>query len=160
MDMFSIFLNMKVCCVFSLKSPHRGTQYTRTIFNIKKKMAQNYSKSAAMGIFPRVRNSRGKRAISVRATEFLLYIRHWWQLQKVTTETTCNLKKLNTLVRSFILQILLSGSNIFSLMIEHSSAIETSADNISLGAKIAYLAKIGGSEVAPFCYTWFERIFG
>ena len=33
MDMFSIFFNMKLCCVFSLESPHRGdsneyTQYT------------------------------------------------------------------------------------------------------------------------------------
>ena len=39
MDIFSIFFNMKVCCVFLLESPHRGdsnenTQYT--IFNIKK----------------------------------------------------------------------------------------------------------------------------
>ena len=29
--------------------------------------------SAAIGMFPRVRNSRGKPAISVRATEVLLY---------------------------------------------------------------------------------------
>ena len=39
MDIFSIFFKMKVCCVFSLESPHRGnskenTQFT--IFNIKK----------------------------------------------------------------------------------------------------------------------------
>ena len=39
MDIFSIFFNIKVGCVFSLESPHRGdsngyTQYT--IFNIKK----------------------------------------------------------------------------------------------------------------------------
>ena len=41
-DIFFIFFNIKVCCVFSLKSPHRGdsnkvysTQYT--IFNIQKK---------------------------------------------------------------------------------------------------------------------------
>ena len=39
MDIFSIFFNMKVCCVFSLESPHRGdsnenTQYT--IFNLEK----------------------------------------------------------------------------------------------------------------------------
>ena len=32
-DNFSIFFNMKVCCVFSVESPHRGdsnenTQYT------------------------------------------------------------------------------------------------------------------------------------
>ena len=33
MDIFSIFVNMKVCCVFSLELPHQGdaneyTQYT------------------------------------------------------------------------------------------------------------------------------------
>ena len=44
MDIFSIFFNMKVCCVFSLESPHRGdsnenTQYT--IFNIKLKIIPN-----------------------------------------------------------------------------------------------------------------------
>ena len=70
-DIFSIFLNMKVCCVFSLESPHRGdsNKYTQyTIFSIKKKTTLNYPKSAAMGFFlgtpERVRNSRGKRAIS------------------------------------------------------------------------------------------------
>ena len=39
-----IFYNMKVCCVFSLESPHLGdsNEYTQyTIFNIKKK---NYTK--------------------------------------------------------------------------------------------------------------------
>ena len=49
------FLYMKVYCVFSLESPHRGdsnenTKYT--IFNIKKNH-RNYPKSAAMGFFPR-----------------------------------------------------------------------------------------------------------
>ena len=67
--------------MFSLESPRRGdsndyTQYT--VFNIKKKIGLNYPKSAAMEFFlgtqERVRNSRGKRAISVRATEVLLYI--------------------------------------------------------------------------------------
>ena len=51
MDIFSIFFNMKVCCVFSLESPHRGdsNEYTQyTIFNIKKKLALNFPKSAAM----------------------------------------------------------------------------------------------------------------
>ena len=42
-------------------------------FQYKKKNIQNYPKSAAMGFFlgtqERVRNSRDKRAISVRATE-------------------------------------------------------------------------------------------
>ena len=55
-DIFSIFFNMKVCCVFLLESPHRGdsnvyTQYT--IFVIKMKITPDYSKSAAMGFFPR-----------------------------------------------------------------------------------------------------------
>ena len=64
---FSIFFNMRVCCVFSLESSHRSdpnedTQYT--IFNIKKKITLNYPKSAAIGFFQRtqerLRNSRGK----------------------------------------------------------------------------------------------------
>ena len=52
---------------------------TRNIpfFNMKKKNTLNYPKSAAMGIFQgtqeRVRKSRGKRAISFRAIEVLLY---------------------------------------------------------------------------------------
>ena len=66
--------------MFSLESPHRGdsnenTQYA--IFNVNKMNTLNYPKSAAMGFFfqgtqERVRNSRGKRAISVRAIEVLL----------------------------------------------------------------------------------------
>ena len=67
--------------MFSLESPHRGdsnekTQYT--IFHMNKKNTINYPKSAAMGFFQGtqelVRNSRGKRAISVQAIEVLLYI--------------------------------------------------------------------------------------
>ena len=74
------FFNMKVYCVYSLKSPHRGDsnknkQYT--IFNMIKKNTLNYLKSAAMGFFQgtqeQVRNSHGKRAISVRTIEVLLY---------------------------------------------------------------------------------------
>ena len=44
MDIFSIFFNMQVCCVFSLESPYRGhsNEYTQyTIFNIKKKITLN-----------------------------------------------------------------------------------------------------------------------
>ena len=76
---------MKVCCVFSLESPHRGdsnddTQHT--IINIKKKITLNntkYNKVCRYGIIllgtqELVRNSRGKRPISVRTTEVLLYI--------------------------------------------------------------------------------------
>ena len=74
-DIFSIFFNIKVCCVFSLESPHRGdsNEYTQhTIFNIKQ-ITLNYHKSAAVGFFhgtqERDRNSGGRRVISFRATE-------------------------------------------------------------------------------------------
>ena len=56
MDIFLIFFNMKVCCVFSLESPHRGDSNENThhtIFNRKKKISLNYPKSAAMEFFPR-----------------------------------------------------------------------------------------------------------
>ena len=67
--------------MFSLESPHRGDSnvYTKyIIFKIKKIITPDYSKSADKGFVflwtqERVRNSRGKRAISVRATEVLLY---------------------------------------------------------------------------------------
>ena len=52
--MFSFFLNMKVKCVFSLDSPHRGdsNEYAQhTIFNMKMKTILNHPKSAAMGFF-------------------------------------------------------------------------------------------------------------
>ena len=52
MNIFLVFFNMTVCCVFSLGSPHRGdsNEYTHyTIFNIKIKTTLNYPKSATMG---------------------------------------------------------------------------------------------------------------
>ena len=76
---FFIFFHMEVCCEISLESPHRGdsNEYTQyTIFNIEK-IILSYPKSAAVGFFQgtqeRVRDSSGKRAISVRVTEVLLY---------------------------------------------------------------------------------------
>ena len=48
------FFHMKVRCMFSLESPHRGDsdEYIQyTIFNIKKKITVNCSKYAAMGFF-------------------------------------------------------------------------------------------------------------
>ena len=54
--MFSIFFNIKVCCVFSLGLPHRGdsNEYTQyTFFNIQKKISLNYRKSAAIKFFPK-----------------------------------------------------------------------------------------------------------
>ena len=72
MDIFSIFFNMKVCCVFSLESPHRGDSNENrqhTIFNRKKENHPNCPKSAAWDFFQgtqkRVRNSPGKRTIEV-----------------------------------------------------------------------------------------------
>ena len=41
MDIFSIFFNITVCCMFSLESPHQGdsNKYAQhTIFNIIKKI--------------------------------------------------------------------------------------------------------------------------
>ena len=74
---------MKQCSVFSLVSPHRGDsdEYTQHTI-IKKKITRNdpkCNKFCSYGMFllgthERVRNSRGKRAISVRATEVLLYM--------------------------------------------------------------------------------------
>ena len=73
---FSIFFNMKICCVFSLESPHRDRmsdsyEYTQhTSFNTYKKKSLNYCRSTAIGFFlgtqRRGRNSRCKRAICVR----------------------------------------------------------------------------------------------
>ena len=68
--------------MFSLESSHRGgdsNEYTQyTIFNIKKEIRPKYLKFAAMGFSlgtqVRVQNSHGKRAISVRAIEALLYL--------------------------------------------------------------------------------------
>ena len=77
----SIFYKIKVYCIFALESPHRGdsNEYIQyTIFNTKKKTTEYYPKSAAMGFFQgtqeRIRNSRGERAIGVRAIEVLLYL--------------------------------------------------------------------------------------
>ena len=53
-DIFLIFFYMKLSCVFSLGSPHRGdsNEYTQyIIFNIKKKIKLNFLKYVAMGFF-------------------------------------------------------------------------------------------------------------
>ena len=45
---FSILFNLKVCCVFSLESPHWGdsNEYTQyTIINRKKEITLNYPKN-------------------------------------------------------------------------------------------------------------------
>ena len=68
-----------VYCLFLLESPHRGDSNDNTQYTISQYEKENHSKLSQIcsyGIFQgteeRVRNSRGKRAISVRATEVLL----------------------------------------------------------------------------------------
>ena len=78
---------MWVCFVFSLDSPRWGDSYEYTpytIFNIKNH--PKLSEICSYGTFfqgpqEQVRNSRGKRAISVRATEVLLYSCIIWTLE-------------------------------------------------------------------------------
>ena len=56
---FRFFFNMKVYCVFSLESPHRGDsiEYIKyTIFSIKKKITLYYPKPTAMELFSRDKN--------------------------------------------------------------------------------------------------------
>ena len=75
------FFNMKVYCVFSLESPHRGdsNEYIQyTIFNTKKENHPKLSQICSyyygillQGTQEGVRNSHGKQAISVRAIEVL-----------------------------------------------------------------------------------------
>ena len=82
MDIFLIFFNMKVCCVFSLESPHRGnsneyTQYMYAIFNMNTKNHPKLSQICSYGIFFQgtqecVKNIHGKGVIS--ATEAQLYL--------------------------------------------------------------------------------------
>ena len=83
---------MKACCVFALESPHRGdsNEYTQhAIINIKKKITlnyPNYNNVCSYGIFSlgtqeRVRDSRGKQAIGVRAIEVLLDISETFSLK-------------------------------------------------------------------------------
>ena len=52
MGIFSVFFNMKVYCVFSLESPHRGDSSENTIyhFQYKKKISLNYPKTATMRV--------------------------------------------------------------------------------------------------------------
>ena len=89
---------MEVYCVFSLESLLMCT-HNITFYN-RQKITQNYSKSAAMRFFvpgtqERVRNSRGKRAISVLATEVLLYIA---SLRNTDTQATLSIALLPALI--------------------------------------------------------------
>ena len=64
---------MKVCCVFSLESPHRGdsNEYTQyTIFNMNKKNTINYPKSAATGFFSKGLKNEFKTAVVNKPSVF------------------------------------------------------------------------------------------
>ena len=52
-DVFSIFFNMKVYCVYSLESPHRGDSNEYTQYTISQYIKENYPKSATMEFVPR-----------------------------------------------------------------------------------------------------------
>ena len=66
MNNFSIFFNMKACCLFSLESLHQDDSHEYTqyaIINIKKKINQIspniiHVMSAAMGFFPRTNSKK------------------------------------------------------------------------------------------------------
>ena len=81
MDVFSIFFNMKVCCVFSLESPHQGhsNEYTQyTIFSIKKENHPKFFQICNYRIvFKGLKNESEttvvNKPISIRAIEVLLY---------------------------------------------------------------------------------------
>ena len=74
MDIFSIFFKLKVRCVFSLESPYEGdsNEHTQcTIFIIKKKITLDFQ--ICMGLCSKGPKNVFETAISVRATEVLLY---------------------------------------------------------------------------------------
>ena len=81
-----IFYDRKVCCVFSLESPHGGdsNEYTQYTIQYKKENHRlNFPvlqpRDYFLGTQERVRNNRGKRAIGVRAIEVLLYYVYYAQ---------------------------------------------------------------------------------
>ena len=69
---FRLF-NMKVCCVFSLESPHQGdsTEYKQyIIFNIEKKITVNYYKSAALVFFSKGLKNEFETAVVIQPSVF------------------------------------------------------------------------------------------
>ena len=53
MDIFFIFFNIKVCCVFSLESPHRGdsNENTQHTISIEKENLSKLSQICSYGMF-------------------------------------------------------------------------------------------------------------
>ena len=70
---FSIFFNMKVYCVVSLESPHRGdsNEYTQyTIYNIKKENRTKLFQIWSYGIFPKGLKNEFEIAVVNKPSEF------------------------------------------------------------------------------------------
>ena len=66
MNTVSFFYKMKVCCVYSLESPHRGdsNEYIQyTIFNTEKKINVNYPKTETMRFLPRDSRTSSKQPL-------------------------------------------------------------------------------------------------
>ena len=64
---------MKIYCVFSIESPHRGdsNEYTQcTIFNIKMKITLHYPKNATMGFFSKELKNEFKLALVNKPSVF------------------------------------------------------------------------------------------
>ena len=87
----------------NISLPHQGdsNEYTKyIIFNIKK-IILNYLKSAAMRFFQgtqeRVPNSHGNRAISIQATEGLLYMFSFQALYLIATNGKPEIKEKDSL---------------------------------------------------------------
>ena len=121
--------------MYSLESPHRGdsNEYTQyTIFKINKKITRKYLKSAVKRFFPRDSRTslKQQRAISVGATEVLLYIHctirltersfinnllqhNLWPLKHVPLYI---LKAFIKVFNYFEVQLNVNGSNTFGTM--------------------------------------------
>ena len=121
------FLNMKVCCVVSLESPHRGdSNYTQyTIFNIKKRITLNYSKSAAMGFCSKGLKNELETAVVNEPSVFeprTFYC-------KLNRYTLCFLSILSHLLVS-------TGSFVVTLVSASASAMASKLDVVSCGGKV------------------------
>ena len=89
MDIFSIFFNMKVCCVFSLESPHRGdsNEYTKyTICKYDKEKHHKLSQICSYGLFSKGLKNEFETAVVNEPSVFepLKFYCTWAQLFKAS----------------------------------------------------------------------------
>ena len=81
--------------MFSLESPHRGDSYENTqytVFNIKKKITLNYSKSEAMGFFPKGLNNEIETTVVNEPSMFepLKFYCTWNKQSLCTSDRVCS----------------------------------------------------------------------